>query len=114
MPAVKTPPWVMEPAVALVTLQVTVTGTVLPPESFASATKVLVSPTTKLVEAGVMVRLVGGPLLTVRFTDFVTAPLVAVILALGLYPHFVVDRTERATASAIQGARDAGQQVVAR
>jgi NADH-quinone oxidoreductase subunit M len=32
------------------------------------------------------------------------APLVAVIVALGLYPHFVEHRTERATASAIQEA----------
>jgi NADH-quinone oxidoreductase subunit M len=30
------------------------------------------------------------------------APLVAVIVALGVYPHFVVERTERATTAAIE------------
>jgi NADH-quinone oxidoreductase subunit M len=42
------------------------------------------------------------------------APLVAVIVALGVYPNFVVDRTEDATTASIQEARGAGQQVVAR
>jgi NADH:ubiquinone oxidoreductase subunit 4 (subunit M) len=32
------------------------------------------------------------------------APLVAVIVALGLYPHFVVHRTEKATTAAISEA----------
>ena len=40
------------------------------------------------------------------------APLVAVIVALGLYPHFVVDRTERATTASIQEARSVGQELV--
>jgi NADH-quinone oxidoreductase subunit M len=34
------------------------------------------------------------------------APLVAVIVALGVYPHFVVERTEGATTAAIEQARD--------
>jgi NADH-quinone oxidoreductase subunit M len=38
------------------------------------------------------------------------APLVAVIVALGLYPNFVVDRTERATTAAIAEA-DSGREV---
>jgi NADH-quinone oxidoreductase subunit M len=42
------------------------------------------------------------------------APLVAVIVALGVYPHFVVDRTEGATAAAIEEARGVGQEVVSR
>jgi NADH-quinone oxidoreductase subunit M len=42
------------------------------------------------------------------------APLVAVIVALGVYPHFVVDRTEPATTSSIEEARDAGREVAAR
>jgi NADH-quinone oxidoreductase subunit M len=42
------------------------------------------------------------------------APLVAVIVALGLYPHFVVDRTERATTASIEQARDVGQEVATR
>jgi NADH-quinone oxidoreductase subunit M len=42
------------------------------------------------------------------------APLVAVILALAVYPHFVVDRTEPATTAAIQQAQGAGQEVAAR
>jgi NADH:ubiquinone oxidoreductase subunit 4 (subunit M) len=33
------------------------------------------------------------------------APLVAVVVALGLYPNFVVERTERSTTAAIEGAR---------
>jgi NADH-quinone oxidoreductase subunit M len=42
------------------------------------------------------------------------APLVAVIIALGLYPHFVVDRTEKATTASIEGARSVGQEVASR
>jgi NADH-quinone oxidoreductase subunit M len=42
------------------------------------------------------------------------APLVAVIVALGLYPHFVVDRTEGATTAAIAEAEDVGQAVASR
>jgi NADH-quinone oxidoreductase subunit M len=34
------------------------------------------------------------------------APLVAVIVALGVYPHFVVERTETSTTAAIEGARN--------
>jgi NADH:ubiquinone oxidoreductase subunit 4 (subunit M) len=33
------------------------------------------------------------------------APLVAVIVALGVYPNFVVERTERSTVDKIQAAR---------
>ncbi len=36
------------------------------------------------------------------------APLVAVVVALGLYPHFVLHRTERDATQAIAGARQAG------
>jgi len=36
------------------------------------------------------------------------APLVAVVIALGLYPHFVLHRTERDATQAIAGARQAG------
>ena len=36
------------------------------------------------------------------------APLVAVVVALGLYPNFVVERTEGATTAAIEQARNAG------
>jgi NADH-quinone oxidoreductase subunit M len=42
------------------------------------------------------------------------APLVAVIVALGVYPHFVVDRTEAATTAAIEEARGVAQQVASR
>jgi NADH-quinone oxidoreductase subunit M len=42
------------------------------------------------------------------------APLVVVIVALGVYPHFVVDRTEGATTAAIEEARGVGQEVAAR
>ncbi|MEA2333072.1 MAG: NADH-quinone oxidoreductase subunit [Thermoleophilaceae bacterium] len=42
------------------------------------------------------------------------APLVAVIVALGVYPHFVVERTERATVAAVAEAQDAGQEVAKR
>jgi NADH-quinone oxidoreductase subunit M len=41
-------------------------------------------------------------------------PLVAVVVALGLYPNFVVQRTERATTAAIEQARDVGQAVAQR
>jgi NADH-quinone oxidoreductase subunit M len=34
------------------------------------------------------------------------APLVAVVVALGLYPNFVVERTERSTTAAIEGAQN--------
>ena len=42
------------------------------------------------------------------------APLVAVIVALGVYPNFVVHRTEKATKAAIAEASGIGQQVAAR
>jgi NADH-quinone oxidoreductase subunit M len=42
------------------------------------------------------------------------APLVAVIVALGVYPNFVTHRTEQATATAIAEAADAGQEVARR
>jgi NADH-quinone oxidoreductase subunit M len=42
------------------------------------------------------------------------APLVAVIVALGVYPHFVVERTEGATTAAIEQARSVGQEVAER
>jgi NADH-quinone oxidoreductase subunit M len=42
------------------------------------------------------------------------APLVAVIVALGIYPNFVVDRTEGATTAAIEQARSVGQEVASR
>lgn len=42
------------------------------------------------------------------------APLVAVIVALGVYPNFVVHRTEDATTAAIAEASGAGEEVVAR
>jgi NADH-quinone oxidoreductase subunit M len=38
------------------------------------------------------------------------APLVAVIVALGVYPNFVVERTERSTVEQIQAARAVGTQ----
>jgi NADH-quinone oxidoreductase subunit M len=41
------------------------------------------------------------------------APLVAVIVALGVYPHFVVDRTERATTAAIEEPRNVAEVGVA-
>jgi NADH-quinone oxidoreductase subunit M len=40
-------------------------------------------------------------------------PLAAVIVALGVYPNFVVDRTERDVARSIAKARDAGAQAAA-
>jgi NADH:ubiquinone oxidoreductase subunit 4 (subunit M) len=42
------------------------------------------------------------------------APLVAVIVALGIYPNFVVHRTEKATTAAIAEASDSGAQVASR
>jgi NADH-quinone oxidoreductase subunit M len=42
------------------------------------------------------------------------APLVAVVVALGVYPHFVVERTEGATTAAIEQARSVGQEVAER
>jgi NADH:ubiquinone oxidoreductase subunit 4 (subunit M) len=42
------------------------------------------------------------------------APLVAVIVALGLYPQFVVDRTEGATTAAIERAQDVGEELASR
>ena len=42
------------------------------------------------------------------------APLVAVIVALGVYPHFVVDRTERSTTASIQEARSIASEVASR
>jgi NADH-quinone oxidoreductase subunit M len=42
------------------------------------------------------------------------APLVAVIVALGVYPNFVVHRTEQATSAAIAEANGAGQEVAGR
>jgi NADH-quinone oxidoreductase subunit M len=59
-----------------------------------------------------------GPAVESREIDGVhlaaIAPLVAVIIALGLYPHYVVDRTEKATTASIEGARSVGQEVAAR
>src|SRR5829696_1834931 len=42
------------------------------------------------------------------------APLVALIVALGVYPNFVVHRTDKATNASIQDARGAGNQVAQR
>jgi NADH-quinone oxidoreductase subunit M len=42
------------------------------------------------------------------------APLVALIVALGIYPNFVVDRTERATTAAIERAANVAQEVASR
>jgi len=48
----------------------------------------------------------AGPAVESREIDVVNlvaiAPLVAIVVALGVYPHFVVDRTEQATAKQIQ------------
>jgi NADH-quinone oxidoreductase subunit M len=49
-----------------------------------------------------------------RLSLAAVAPLVAVVVALGLYPHFVVERTEEATTAAIEQARSVGQEVAAR
>jgi NADH-quinone oxidoreductase subunit M len=52
-----------------------------------------------------------GPAVESRDIDPVNlaavVPLVAIVIALGLYPHFVVDRTERDTGQAIAEVRDA-------
>jgi NADH-quinone oxidoreductase subunit M len=42
------------------------------------------------------------------------APLVAVVVALGIYPNFVVDRTEPATTAAIERAQEVGQELASR
>ena len=42
------------------------------------------------------------------------APLVAVVVALGLYPNFVTERTETSTTAAIEQARDVGQELAER
>jgi NADH-quinone oxidoreductase subunit M len=42
------------------------------------------------------------------------APLVAIVIALGLYPHFIVDRTEEATTASIEAARTVGEEVASR
>ena len=59
-----------------------------------------------------------GPAVESREIDAVhlaaVAPLVAVIVALGLYPHFVVDRTEDATTASIAPARELAEAIAAR
>ena len=42
------------------------------------------------------------------------APLVVVIVALGLYPQFVIKRTEDATTASIAAAKDIGEEVASR
>jgi NADH:ubiquinone oxidoreductase subunit 4 (subunit M) len=42
------------------------------------------------------------------------APLVAVIVALGVYPNFVVERTETSTTAAIEQARGVAEEVASR
>jgi NADH-quinone oxidoreductase subunit M len=42
------------------------------------------------------------------------APLVALIIALGLYPHFIADRTEDATTASIAPAKEVAEIVAAR
>jgi NADH-quinone oxidoreductase subunit M len=42
------------------------------------------------------------------------APLVAVVVALGLYPNFVTERSEEATTAAIEQARSVSQEVAER
>jgi NADH-quinone oxidoreductase subunit M len=42
------------------------------------------------------------------------APLVALIIALGLYPHFIADRTEDATTASIAPAKEVAEMVAAR
>jgi NADH-quinone oxidoreductase subunit M len=50
-----------------------------------------------------------GPKVETREIDGINfaaiAPLVAVIVALGIYPNFVVERTERSTVESIQAAK---------
>jgi NADH-quinone oxidoreductase subunit M len=60
----------------------------------------------------------AGPAVASRDVDALSlaaiAPLVAVIVALGLYPHFVVERTETSTTAAIEAPRGVQQQVASR
>jgi NADH-quinone oxidoreductase subunit M len=60
----------------------------------------------------------AGPAVASREIDGINlaaiAPLVAVIVALGVYPDFVVDRTEVATTAAIEQARSVAQEVASR
>ncbi|MET0510089.1 MAG: proton-conducting transporter membrane subunit, partial [Thermoleophilaceae bacterium] len=66
---------------------------------------------------GVMHRRVG-PAVKSRDIDGLNlaavAPLVVVIVALGLYPQFVIKRTEDATAASIAAAKDIGEEVASR
>ena len=66
---------------------------------------------------GVMHRRVG-PAVKSRDIDGLhlaaVAPLVAVIVALGLYPQFVIERTEDATTASIAAAKDIGEEVASR
>jgi NADH-quinone oxidoreductase subunit M len=59
-----------------------------------------------------------GPVVQSREVDGLNlaaiAPLVAVVVALGLYPSFVVERSEEATTAAIEQARSVGQEVAER
>jgi NADH-quinone oxidoreductase subunit M len=81
----------------------------------------LVASTGVILAAVYMIRLFQGtmhnrtgPAVASRDIDGLhlaaVAPLVAVIVALGVYPHFVVERTEGATTAAIEAARDFQQQ----
>jgi NADH-quinone oxidoreductase subunit M len=60
----------------------------------------------------------AGPVVQSREIDGLNlaavAPLVAVVVALGLYPNFVVERTEQATTAAIERAANVGQEVASR
>ena len=66
---------------------------------------------------GVMHRRVG-PAVKSRDIDGLhlaaVAPLVVVIVALGLYPQFVIKRTEDATTASIAAAKDIGEEVASR
>ena len=66
---------------------------------------------------GVMHRRVG-PAVKSRDIDGLNlaavAPLVVVIVALGLYPQFVIKRTEEATTASIAAAKDIGEEVASR
>jgi NADH:ubiquinone oxidoreductase subunit 4 (subunit M) len=59
-----------------------------------------------------------GPAVESREIDglnlMAVAPLVAVIVALGVYPNFVVHRTEKATSASIQEASSGAPQVAER
>jgi NADH-quinone oxidoreductase subunit M len=59
-----------------------------------------------------------GPVVESREIDGLNlaavAPLVAVVVALGLYPNFVVQRTETSTTAAIDEARSVAQEVASR